>query len=36
VTLDGGNLLTVRDGKVARLQLFFNRLDALEAAGLAR
>ena len=35
MTLDGGNLLTLRDGKVARVQLFFNRLDALAAAGLS-
>ena len=32
--LDGGNLLTFREGKLARIELFFNRLDALEAAGL--
>jgi ketosteroid isomerase-like protein len=34
MTFDGANILTVRDGKVARVELFFNRLDALEAAGL--
>jgi len=35
MALDGGNVLTLRDGKVARVELFFNRLDALEAAGLS-
>ncbi len=34
IALDGGNLLTLRDGKVARVELFFNRLDAVEAARL--
>jgi len=33
MTLNGGNLLTFRKGKVERLQLFFKRRDALEAAG---
>ena len=32
--LDGGNVVTLRDGKLARLELFFHRADALEAAGL--
>ena len=35
MTFAGGNVLTLRDGKVARVELFFNRLDALDAAGLA-
>jgi len=35
LTLDGANLLTLRDGKLTRLELFFNRQDALEAAGLS-
>jgi ketosteroid isomerase-like protein len=35
LTLDGANLLTLRDGKLARLALFFQRKDALEAAGLS-
>jgi hypothetical protein len=30
----GGNLLTFRDGKVARMELFLTRQAALEAAGL--
>ncbi len=34
ITLAGGNLLTVRDGKLTRLELFFRRQDALKAAGL--
>jgi hypothetical protein len=33
--LDGGNLLTFHDGKLARLELFFKRRDALAAAGLS-
>ena len=36
VALEGGNVLTLRDGKVERLELFFNRIDALEAAGLSK
>lgn len=35
VEQNGGNLLTMRDGKLARLELFFHREDALEAAGLS-
>jgi hypothetical protein len=35
MTLDGGNLLTFRKGKVERLELFLQRRDALEAAGLS-
>jgi hypothetical protein len=35
VPLDGANLLTLRDGKLARLELFMRRTDALEAAGLS-
>jgi ketosteroid isomerase-like protein len=34
LTIEGGNVVTLRDGKLARLELFFQRLDALEAAGL--
>ena len=33
--LEGGNLLTLRGGKVARLELFFQRPDALKAARLS-
>ncbi len=32
--VDGANLLTLRDGKVARVELYFDRSQALEAAGL--
>ena len=35
VTIDGANLMTLRDGKLARLELFFNRENALKAAGLS-
>jgi hypothetical protein len=35
MTLDGGNLLSFRKGKVERLELFFKRGDALQAAGLS-
>ena len=34
IALDGGNVLTLRNGRVARVELFFNRLDALEAVRL--
>jgi ketosteroid isomerase-like protein len=34
MTLDGGAVLSFSDGRVARLELFFNRQDALEAAGV--
>ena len=34
VELAGANLLTVKDGKVTRLELFFRRQDALAAAEL--
>ena len=34
MTVESGNVVTLRDGKVARLQLFFERRAALEAAGL--
>jgi hypothetical protein len=34
MALEGGNLLTVRDGRVARVELFLRRPDALAAAGL--
>jgi hypothetical protein len=33
--IQGANLLTLRDGKVARLELFFNRTKAFEAVGLS-
>jgi hypothetical protein len=32
--IEGANLLTLRDRKVARVELFFDRAEALEAAGL--
>jgi ketosteroid isomerase-like protein len=32
--IEGANLVTVTDGRVARLELFFDREQALEAAGL--
>ena len=35
VTIDAANLLTLRSGKLKRLELFFDRKDAIEAAGLA-
>jgi hypothetical protein len=35
LTLDGANLMTLRDGKLARLELFFKRESALAAAGLS-
>jgi hypothetical protein len=35
VPIEGANLITVTDGKVARLELFFDRTQALEAAGLS-
>jgi hypothetical protein len=34
MALEGGNLLTMRDEKVARVELFLRRPDALAAAGL--
>lgn len=36
MTIDAANLMTLRDGKVRRLELFFNRENALEAAGLSK
>ena len=33
--VEGANLLTLSDGKLARLELFFGHEQALEAAGLA-
>jgi hypothetical protein len=33
--VEGANLLTIKDGRVARLELFFDRAQALEAAGLS-
>jgi len=35
ITLAGGNLLEMSDGKLTRLALFFKRKDALAAAGLS-
>lgn len=35
MTFEGGNLLTLRDGRLTRLELFFERDKALEAAGLS-
>jgi ketosteroid isomerase-like protein len=32
--IEGANLLTIKDGRLARLELFFDRAQALEAAGL--
>ena|SRR5436190_201397 len=32
--VEGANLLTLRDGRLARMELFFERAQALEAAGL--
>jgi hypothetical protein len=32
--IEGANLVTLRDGKLARLELFFDRRQPLEAAGL--
>jgi ketosteroid isomerase-like protein len=32
---EGANLLTTRDGKIARMELFLDRAAALEAAGLS-
>jgi hypothetical protein len=33
--LEGANLLTLSDGKLARLELFFDRSEALKTAGLS-
>jgi hypothetical protein len=35
MAIQGGNLLTFREGKLARLELFFRRADALKAAGMS-
>jgi hypothetical protein len=35
VTIEAANLMTMRDGKLTSLELFFNREDALEAARLS-
>jgi hypothetical protein len=32
--VEGANLLTINDGRIARIELFFERGEALEAAGL--
>jgi ketosteroid isomerase-like protein len=32
--IEGANLVTLRDGRLTRLELFFDRAQALEAAGL--
>jgi ketosteroid isomerase-like protein len=34
--MEAGHVLTMRDGKVARVQAFLNRADTLAAAGLER
>lgn len=34
MSIQGGNVVTVSEGKLARLELFFRREEALEAAGL--
>jgi hypothetical protein len=34
--LEGANLLTIRDKQVARLEMFLDQNEALEAAGLSR
>jgi hypothetical protein len=33
--IEGANLMTLREGKLARLELFFDRDEALKAAGLS-
>ena len=33
--VEGANLLTIKDGRMARIELFFERSQALEAAGLS-
>jgi ketosteroid isomerase-like protein len=33
--VEGANLLTIKDGRIARIELFFERGQALEAAGLS-
>lgn len=35
LAVDGANLLTFRDGKLTRLELFLNRAGGLKAAGLS-
>ncbi len=35
VPIESANLLTLRDGKIARVELFMRRAEALEAAGLS-
>ena len=35
VSFDGANVVTLRDGKVTRVELFTERAEALEAAGLS-
>jgi ketosteroid isomerase-like protein len=35
LSLDGANLMTMRDGKLARLEMFFNRESGVAAAGIA-
>ena len=34
--VEGANLLSIRDGKLARLEMFLDESDALEAAGLSQ
>jgi hypothetical protein len=33
--VEGANLLTIKDGRVARIELFLERSQALEAAGMS-
>jgi hypothetical protein len=35
MAIEGGNLLSFREGKLTRLELFFDRAEALKAAGLS-
>ena len=35
LTIESGNVVTVDNGKLARVELFFQRADALKAAGLS-
>jgi hypothetical protein len=35
MTIEGANMMTLREGKVTRIELFFDREKALEAAGLS-
>jgi hypothetical protein len=35
MTTRGGNILTLGDGRLTRIELFFGEADALEAVGLS-